>query len=210
MLQPVQARYALKKPTRIAYWDGARLVSVSEALVQDLPRTRRQLCVEYPGGLVLWLNDHPSENWDVPYADHQITLPRAGWAAYTKDFQLVSYSAWEGHLSTGETNRVDYLRCPAYTYLDGRGSQFEAAEASANGALVIKPLGKGRLEVIRISGEGAFLIRRPYGVRGKLLEGEAYSVEGKSLGRLAGEDSTTETRIEPLAQAIRYVLRFAQ
>lgn len=31
MLQQVQARYGLEQPVRIAYWDGAKLCSVSEA-----------------------------------------------------------------------------------------------------------------------------------------------------------------------------------
>ncbi len=66
MLQQVQARYGLKAPVRIAYWDGVQLVNVSEALIRDLPRTRRQLFVEYPGGLELWLNDHPTESWRLP------------------------------------------------------------------------------------------------------------------------------------------------
>ena len=135
MLQQVQARYGLKTPTRIAYWDGTNLVSVSEALIRDLPRTRRQLFVEYPGGLQLWLNDHPSENWHIsgsgvsPAAmpaspalsspktkgsdrrrvdppTTELDLPASGWAAYTQDGELFSFSALAG------TNHVDYLRSP--------------------------------------------------------------------------------------------------
>jgi hypothetical protein len=34
LLQPVQARYGLKAPTRIAYWDGQRLAGVSEGVAR--------------------------------------------------------------------------------------------------------------------------------------------------------------------------------
>src|ERR1051326_8259573 len=142
MLEQVQSRYGLKVPDRIAYWDGRRLATVSEALVQELPRKRRQLFIEYPGGLELWLNDHPTENWRIPspiwYKGRQnrpaaspnpippggdaeaaepqgIELPPSGWAAFSKKGELCSFSALKG------TNRIDYLRSPEYIYLDGRG-----------------------------------------------------------------------------------------
>ena len=165
MLQQVQARYGLKTPTRIAYWDGTSLVSPSEAVIRDLPRTRRQLFVEYPGGLQLWLNDHPSENWHFSGAGvlpaampvspallspktkgsdrgrdasptTELDLPATGWAAFTQDGELFSFSALAG------TNRVDYLRSPDYTYLDGRGHWLTVPEAASDGALAITPVGK--------------------------------------------------------------------
>lgn len=227
MLQQVQARYGLAKPTRIAYWDGTKLVNVSEALIGDLPRIRRQLYVEYPGGLELWLNDHPSENWElfgVPPSGDQVpsrpaaatyrrpspasartpnlVLPPAGWAAFTKDRELFSFSAM------ASPNRADYLRSPTYLYVDGRGKWFDAPEAGSNGALAVRPSGKHQLEIIRISGDGAFVIRRPYHTRGKCLATTAFDVEGKSLGTPIYTTTDLETRITPLEKAIRYVLRF--
>jgi hypothetical protein len=210
MLQQVQARYGLEQPVRIAYWDGAKLCSVSEAVIKDLPRTRRQLHVEYPGGLRLWLNDHPTENWAVA-ADtrrhpneqpQRIVLPPAGWLAWQKNGDLFSYSALNG------TNRVDYLGSRAYTYLDGRGAWFSTPEAASNGSLAIYPSGKNQLRVIRISGAGAFVIRRPYGVRGSLARAEAYDVDGNRLAAPVWNDSGSETRIEPVDKAVRYELRF--
>ncbi|MBI2926326.1 MAG: hypothetical protein HYY24_11565 [Verrucomicrobia bacterium] len=208
MLQQVQARYGLKRPTRIAYWDGAKLVSVSQALVRDLPRTRRQLFVEYPGGLELWLNDHPNENWQVAISNSKfqisdLALPPEGWAAFTRDGKLVSYSALAG------TNKVDYLRSPAYTYLDGRGQWFDAPEAASNGVLAIRPLDKNELEVLRISGDGAFTVRRPYKVRGACVTCDAFDVEGKRLASPVCHDSGGETRVEPVEKAVRYTLGFA-
>jgi hypothetical protein len=221
MLQQVQARYGLQAPTRIAYWDGTNLVSVSEALARDLPRTRRQLHVAYPKGLRLWFNDHPSENWTVPLAPgthfdelvsskpngpgntNVIVLPPAGWAALSEDGQLVSYSALAG------TNRVDYLRSPAYTYLDGRGQWWDGPEAASNGALAIRRISPKELEVIHISGSGSFQIRRPYGMQGRVTECRALDAVGTTLKAPACNDTGSETRIEPVENAIRYSLTFS-
>jgi hypothetical protein len=231
MLQQVQARYGLKTPTRIAYWDGTNLVSTSEALIRDLPRTRRQLFIEYPGGLQLWLNDHPSEHWrirgagvssasmpvspallspkaknsdrrrDVPPTS-ELVLPPAGWAAFTKNGELFSFSALAG------TNRVDYLRSPDYTYLDGRSHWLRVPEAASDGALAIRPMGKDRLQIIRISGGGAFTIRRPYHMQGRCVSCEAFDPDGKRLAHPICHDADNETRIVPEAKAMRFVLRF--
>jgi hypothetical protein len=231
MLQQVQARYGLKTPTRIAYWDGTNLVSPSEAVIRDLPRTRRQLFVEYPGGLQLWLNDHPSENWHISGAGvlpaampvspawlspktkgsdrgrdasptTDLDLPVAGWAAFTQDGELFSFSALAG------TNRVDYLRSPDYTYLDGRGYWLKVPEAASDGALAIRPAGKGRLQIIRISGVGAFTIKRPYHMQGRCVACEAFDLDGKRLAEPIYHDAGNETDIVPEAKAMRFVLRF--
>ena len=217
MLQQVQSRYGLKVPTRIAYWNGQELVGVSEAVVQDLPSKRRQLFVEYPGGLRLWLNDHPTENWtvaDFPATGGQgrgrgrareaITLPPAGWAVATGDRELISYSALK------EGNRVDYLRSRAYTYLDGRGHAFSAPEAVSDGSLAIRAMNENRLEIIRASGTGAFTIRRPYGVQGEATGCEAYNTDGQTLSVPTLEDKAGETKITPVDGAMRYVLTFGK
>jgi hypothetical protein len=175
MLQQVQSRYGLKAPQRVAYWTGTELVNVSEAIIQDLPRNRRQMYVEYPGGLRLWLNDHPTENWCPTRSE--VTLPPAGWLASTQNRELLSYS---GATGTG-TNRVDYLRSASYTYLDGRGTWFDAPDAASDGALAIRPVGTNALEVLHISGRAAFAIKRPYRVKGRLARAEAYDVDGKRL-----------------------------
>jgi len=202
MLQQVQARYGLIAPQRIAYWDGSKLVSVSEAVIRDLPRMRRQLYVEYPNGLKLWLNDHPSETWRVVVGSRAFVLPPAGWLAYQKD-ALLSYSA----LVDGR--KVDYLRGDAYIYLDGRGEFFTTPEAASDGGLAITRLAPNRLQVIHISGKQPFYIRRPYGVRGRLVSCRAYDVEGNPLSAPVVRDSGQMTWIEPVPNAVRYVLEFS-
>ena len=131
-----------------------------------------------------------------------LVLPPTGWAAFTKARDLFSFSAMDG------TNRADYIRSPTYIYLDGRGHWYDALEAGSNGALVLRPAGKHQLEVLRISGDGEFVIRRPYHTRGKCLSAEAFDVDGKGLGMPVHTGTDIETRIRPLEKAIRYVLRF--
>lgn len=202
MLQQVQARYALQAPERIAYWDGAKLVSVSEALVRDLPATRRQLHVRYPGGLGLWLNDHTNDFWRVSVGGRTLDLPPAGWAAVEEGGDLLSYSA------LGGTNKVDYLRSRAYVYLDGRGSSLETPEAATSGALALSPTSDGQLEVVHISGTNAFTVRRPFQYRGGLETITAFDLEGKPLRAPDHRDAQEETCIQPTPGAVRYLLRF--
>jgi hypothetical protein len=132
----------------------------------------------------------------------RIALPPAGWLAWQEKGGLYSYSALDG------TNRVDYLTSRAYIYLDGRGGWFNAPEAGSNGGLAIYPAGKNRLRVMRTSGEGAFVIRRPYGVRGSLASAEAFDVDGNKLPAPAWRDTDSETRIDPVDKAVRYELQF--
>ena len=131
-----------------------------------------------------------------------ITLPPAGWAVFTDNDKLLSFSALDG------TNRVDYLRGPEYTYLDGRGHWYDALEAASDGGLVIRPAGKKRLDVLHISGEREFVIRRPYGVRGQCVACEAADVDGKPVPEPYWRDDGEETRVAPAAKAVSYTLTF--
>ncbi len=202
LLQAVQARYGLETPQRIAYWDGQGLVNVSEALDRNLPATRRQLHVEYANGLKLWLNDHPTENWVVEADGRKRILPPAGWAACHAKSGLDSYSALEG-------SRVDFLACPEYLYQDGRGQLFSTPAAASRGGLAIRPLNARQLEVVHISGEEAFTVRRPFGRRGSATVCTAFEASGRPLPAPALTGSATETTIQPRPGAVRYVIEFS-
>jgi len=204
MLQPVQARYGLKAPLRLAYWDGSTLQDVSAAVPLDLPRQRRQLFVEYPGGLQLWLNDHPAENWTVRVASQDIILPPAGWAVCQARSGLLSYSALDG------TNRVDYIRSPEHIFIDGRGHWFSSPAAAANGALAIKPMPPHSLEIIRISGTGPFSIGPVFRRHGAPRTCQTYAEDGQRLAAAIFTCREDRTTIEPVPGAIRYVLEFGR
>jgi len=213
LLQQVQARYGLQPPRRIAYWDGRRLRTVSEALELDLPRTRRQMLVEYPGGLTLWLNDHPTENWTVTVGAQRVTLPPAGWAARQPQragdarapyaSPLLALSALDG------AGRRDVVRCAEYVYLDGRGAWHSLPECATSGALAIRPAGANRLRVTRIAGDEAFVVRRPYGVTGALVRAEAFDADGVRLPAPVVRDSGRETWITPPKDSVRIELSFS-
>ncbi len=203
MLQQVQARYGLKKPERIGYWDGEKLVSVSEALANDLPTSKRQMMVEYTGGLTLWLNDSPTESWTVKVGANNVVLPPAGWAAYDKDHGLLSYSALNG------PTKADYLKSAAYTFVDGRGKLFKTPEAETEGGLAITPLEGNKLRVIVTNGEGKFTLHRPYGVHGKAIKCQAFSTEGKELEAPTIVGDAKSTTITPTKGGVRYEVSFA-
>ena len=131
-------------------------------------------------------------------------MPPSGWVVSTTNAELFSYSALNG------TNRADYLRSPAYTYLDGRGHRFETPEAVADGGLVIRPLGPNQLVLVHVSGHDEFTVRRPYQVSGALSTCEAFDVEGQEIASPECHDNGDETRIKPLEKALRYVLRFGE
>ena len=202
MIQPVQARYGLKAPTEIQYWDGQGLVDVSTAVEQDLPRTRRQMRIDYPGGLTLWLNDQATNSWRVNDGARAWVLPPAGWAVATASGEMSSYSALVG------TNHVDYMRCPEFVYLDGRGQWFETPEGGSNGSLAIFPRVGNGVGIIRFSGEGEMAVKRPFQTRGALRECLAWDAKDKPLAAPAFKDDGQVTRVTPVPEAIRYELRF--
>ena len=202
MLQPVQARYGVKAPTDIRYWDGQGLVDVSTAIERDLPRTRRQMRIDYPGGLRLWLNDHGNNSWRISDGARGLVLPPAGWAAATAGGEMSSYSGLLG------TNRVDFMRCPEFVYLDGRGQWFETAEGGSSGSMAIFPRVGNGVGVIRFSGEGEVAIKRPFQTSGTLRECLAWDAKGTPLAAPVVKDDGQVTRVAPVPNAIRYELRF--
>ncbi len=206
MLQQVQARYGLKKPLRIAYWDGSKLVGVSKAVEEGLPASRRQLYVEYPGGLRLWLNDSPNDYWKVRIGKNIHILPPAGWAVFQKKSRrgpLLSFS--ELH----DGSKVDYLHSNAYIYQDGRGRWYMTSDAGSNGALAIENKSRNILGITHITGTGDFMIARPYEMKGVALECKTYDVNGQRLEDAKFKDSGDQTWITPVPNALKYVLRFS-
>jgi hypothetical protein len=114
----------------------------------------------------------------------------------------VSYSALAG------TNRVDYLRSKAYVFQDGRGAWLATDEAAASGGLAIFPLGRDRLQVIRVSDAGPWVLRRPFQTRGVVTECLVSGEDGQALPSPAYQDNGQETRFPPLPKGLRYVIQF--
>ncbi len=189
MLQRLQTRYGLLPPKQIAYWDGKRLVSVSEAIERDLPRTRRQMFIAYPNGLNIWVNDWDKGHgtgdtgvWRVEVNGKVYEIPPAGWLA-VQGREFLTFSA----LIDGR--KVDYLRDakgysdePPLLYADGRGELTRFEEVATKGAIAVRRIGERQIEVIDISRTSEFGLKNPLGVKGFPAKCEIFDIDGKSLG----------------------------
>jgi hypothetical protein len=96
----------------------------------------------------------------------------------------------------GRTVRVPYLNC-------GSGPHPCVLLSLAGTQHVFTSL-----RLVRISGPGDFVIRRPYGVGDVLIRCESFDVDGRRLPAPEVANSPQETRVEPIEAAVKYVLRF--
>ncbi len=216
LLQRLQARYGLLPPKQIAYWDGKKLVSTTEALALDLPRTRRQLFIAYPNGLQIWLNDWNSETGDAEAAVWQVTvngktydIPPAGWLA-VQGREFVTFSA----LVDGR--KVDFLRDVGRTtgeepllYADGRGQLVRFSEVATKGALAIRKLSDRTLEVLDISRTGEFGLNQPLGIKGVPVRCEVFDLDGNFLGEAEIRHTADYAWVIGKPNGHRYVLTYA-
>jgi len=199
MLQRLQKRYGLQSPQQIAYFDGKKLVSVSKALAQELPETRRQLFIAYPNGLRIWLNDFRLGTgdwdgregvWEVKVNGAVYQIPPAGWLAVQGKEFLTFSALLDGH-------KVDFLRDakgygdePPLLYADGRGRLTRFGEVAIKGPAALRKLSERTLEVLDIAPTGEFGLRNPLGVKGIPVRCEVFDLDGKLLGE-------AELRITP-------------
>ncbi|MCW5943568.1 MAG: hypothetical protein KIS66_15155 [Fimbriimonadaceae bacterium] len=215
MIQALQQRYALRAPTKIAFWDGFQMRSASEAMAMGLPTNSRMVYVEYPNGLKVWANDNPSMGMTATLGEAMFNIPPGGFMAYRKgdvfaiSGAVVSNFENMGGLGSLGGGRTDYVRSSAYTYLDGRGRLFETPEGSCDGALAIRPVVGNRLELVHGSGGLPITVNRPYGTKGKVTSIEAFAEIGNSLGTLGADfDDGKRTSFRPMPGAVRYLLTF--
>jgi len=187
MLQRLQARYGLLQPKEIAYWNGNKFVSTSEAIALDLPTKRRQLRISYPNGLRIWVNDWAGEGgpetiWKVRFGGHTFEIPPAGWLAIQGRSFLTFSALVEGH-------KVDFLRDigkldgkEPLIYSDGRGKLTEFNEVKTRGAIAARLVSKNQVEVIDISRGDGFGLNHPFGIEGIPVKCEVFDIRGKTLG----------------------------
>ena len=129
MIQELASRYAMVPVSRISYWDGARLAGSSDA-VRSGGFRRSQVAVEYANGLRVFANGSLDASWHVQADGEAFTLPPNGWLA-VQGTDFAEYSALrKGH-------RVDYVRCPAYTFADGRGVMTDFGDVQAEHAVIV-------------------------------------------------------------------------
>ncbi len=180
MLQQLQQRYAMQRPELIEYADeGGTFLTVSQALATDAIRLSR-LHVRYENGLEAYVNGDREREWTVTTPGGAVTLPPAGWYAWqgkAKGRDRAALGFEEGSV-LADGRRVDFVRSPAYDYLDARGQWTERAGIAAKGGVAVKKDGTQR-EMIDIHGndEIGFAAAGP----GTL---EAFNEAGESLGEV--------------------------
>ncbi|NUQ00666.1 MAG: hypothetical protein HUU35_12510, partial [Armatimonadetes bacterium] len=130
LMQGLQAEYLTDTVTEISWWDGARWLTTSEALPAEA-NSRAQLRVRYRRGLTLYVNHQASEPWSIEHAGRRYDLPPYGWLA-EKPGEILAFSA----LLEGE--RVDYVRCPAYYYLNTGTVRRREGPLELSGAVLLK------------------------------------------------------------------------
>lgn len=213
MLQRLQARYSLLPPTKVAYFDGKKLVSVSEAIALGLPRTRRQLFIAYPNGLQIWLNDCDKGSgdgavWRVEVDGKVFEVPPAGWLA-VQGQEFLTFSA----LIDGR--KVDFLKDakgygdePPLLYADGRGELVRFGEVATKGPIAVRRISRQQVEVLDISRTGEFGLKNPLGVAGVPVKCEVFDIDGRSLGEAKIRLTSDYAWIVGKPEGHRYVVTF--
>lgn len=148
LMQGLQQEYLPDRVAKIEYWDGKQFLPTSPALQADAHK-RGQVRVTYQGGLVVTVNLSPTELWTVTQAGQDYTLPPYGWVisraahkpggagAPPASLAVLAYSA----LVDGQ--RLDYVSCPEYVYLNTGDKQRHVGPLEVNGAAWLKREGKG-------------------------------------------------------------------
>lgn len=199
MMQQLQSRYALRSPLRIAYWDGHKLVSTSEALAGGV-YTRSQMYFHYPGDLELWVNGSATGPWEVRVGEYQWVLPPHGWVAVSPDFLEVSAEV--------ASHRIDYVESDAYVYYDGRGSwdRFRGWASSSPIVVRLRQVEEvATLDILNLAMTGRFGWQDPSG-RQAPVSCKVYDLEGEALGDAVLEEHDGVTWFLGPTNALRYVV----
>ena len=116
--------------TSILYYDDAgNGLTLEEAFRSGYNFRAARLYIAYSNGLEIYLNFAP-ENWTVELNGHQYVLDINGWAAENPNEEFVEYSCLIGE------NRVDYVKCKDYTYINTRGKIVNIDGQSAYGVSI--------------------------------------------------------------------------
>ncbi|MBE6885723.1 MAG: hypothetical protein E7486_02140 [Ruminococcaceae bacterium] len=118
MFRALQAQYLDTSVTvdQIAYFDAAgNEYTLNEAVLANYNFQKARLYTRYSNGLEVYLN-FDDTNWEVTLNGNKYLLDKNAWATENPSEDFVEFSC----LLNG--NRVDYVDCKDYTYMNGRGT----------------------------------------------------------------------------------------
>jgi len=194
-LQAIHAAYAQEKVVDIRYADEkGNLLDTSAAVASGAYR-RNQIRTKYSNGLVVFVNGHSKETWNVGY-NNSIHVPPSGWYVEDPQGKLIAYSV------TVDGHRSDYVDSPAYVYADGRGHFAQFMTARCDGKLIIHKRSGGSLEVIPV---GHCTLMGVY-LGGKQGTAVALDADGKTIGPAETRFSRWCVHIMPVKNAFSYVV----
>ena len=216
MLQPLQTRYAMRKPQKILHGTERGLVTSSAAFQSGAWR-QSKLFTRYPNGLCVWVNGNTSESWRVEHAGVTHDLPPCGWLATgTDDFYECSEAV--------EGKRYDFARSPECIFLDGRDTWRAFEGIATSGSVAVRRVREGEgLSIITVEGVERLVIGKPEGTfggedvrtavaavaRAEDIAVHAFDQNEKDLGeatvRRTGEKSFAPTawEIQPPSSTVR-------
>lgn len=129
MLQGPAQEWLTDTVARIERHDGERFLSTGETIRSDALGTGR-IRITYERGMVVCVNYHHEQPWEVAVGGKTYLLPPMGWVAVKGD-EIASFSA----LLDGR--RVDYARCRDYTYLSSPEGESSYGGITVDGAVYL-------------------------------------------------------------------------
>jgi hypothetical protein len=214
MLQQLQSRYVMEKPTEIRYGTDSETVSSSEALLSGEWKKSR-LYIRYPNALEVWINGNSEQAWEVAHKGERHVLPPFGWLAVQSDRFYECSELRDG-------NRYDRVSSAAYVFIDGRGFFRSFDGIGTSGSLAVR-LGKegSDLSIIAVEGVQGFRFVSPEKTyprgdvrtqiarvaRADRIAVHAFDVGGKDLGNVAASKIAEGWRIGGKDTAVRYEVR---
>ncbi|MBI3923106.1 MAG: hypothetical protein HY318_16925 [Armatimonadetes bacterium] len=134
LMQGVQKEYLTDAVEQIRYHNGKEYLPSSLALRDD-SYTVGRVCVRYRRGLRVQVNYNKEQNWLVTVGEAIYDLPPFGWII-DKPGSILAFSA----LVHGQ--RVDYVSCPEYVYLNSGGAKAALHGLEVEGAVWLKHEGE--------------------------------------------------------------------
>jgi len=139
LMQGLQKEYLPDEVAEIEYHDGNAMLSTSQALRTDAHRLGR-VRVRYRRGLVVTVNLNPSQPWTVAQAGQTYLLPPYGWIISRGESDAPAVLAYSAIV---DGQRLDYVQCPEYVYLNSGDKQRRAGPVEVTGAAWLKRNAQG-------------------------------------------------------------------